>query len=150
MFPSLRTALRLSASLASDAATLGHATLPCKVALIENDFAEGNHLLASDLTKCAVAGLTPITCVTGTQNESIDPLTGELVVSMKVPAGGWRWECTDAVGLPKDIFGYALFDNAGTALYGATRFPQKRVISAVGHEVTTEEVAFRIDPTKMR
>ncbi len=135
--------------LAGDDSSLGPASSPCKVALVENDFNPTINTMIGDLTVCAVAGLTPIAVATGDQYESRDPLTGEIVVEMKPPAGGFYFEATSGTGLPKTIYGIAVINNGGSTLFMSERFETPVVINAVNQVVPCPRVCLRIDPTKI-
>lgn len=140
---------RIGPALSADDLSLGPASSPCKVALIENDFSESVDRVIGDLTICAVAGLTPIAAAVGDQYESRDPSTGEIVVEMKPPAGGWYFECTSATGLPKTIYGFAVINNGGTTLFMCERFETPIEITAINQVVPVNRVCLRIDPTKI-
>ena len=140
---------RIGPLLSADDSSLGPASGPCVVALIENEFTEAIDRVSADLTRCAVAGLTPIAAGTGDQVESIDPVTGEIIVEMKPPAGGFRFECTSATGLPKTIFGIAVLDTTLATLWMCERFDDPITITAVNQAITLGRVGLRIDPNKI-
>lgn len=134
--------------LATDISTLGGAQAS-KVGLIIAPFAPGVDLVLSNLTIAAAAGLTPLAGVSGPQLESIDPMTGENIVEIKAPAGGFRWETPGGFVGPVSVFGYALTDNAGAVLLATQAVNPAITLTDANQSLTAPALTFRIDGTKM-
>jgi len=107
-----------------------------KAALIAADFTVTENLAIGDLTLASFTGSTPKTAGTGAQSVGIDPATGQQIITILAPAGGWVWECTVTPGAPETIFGIALTDNAGAVLLAVLKFQTAVVISAAGQQVS--------------
>ncbi len=149
MKPTNTLAGTLATLLAQDANFLAHATLAVKVVPIIAPFVEGVDRIIGDLTLGASGGLAPIAGATGNQLESVDPTTGALIVEVKVPAGGYRWETTAAPGAPINVYGYALTNNAVTTLLGTQALTTPIVLTAINQSFTAPPIVFRIDPNQI-
>lgn len=49
-----------------------------------------------------------------------DPVTGDYIMIMIPPAGGWRWTSTGTTNLPQQITGLALVSADGATLYAVS------------------------------
>lgn len=123
--------LALGDLLAADPATLAPATDANKIALIAAPFAATEDLVIGDLTFATFTGSAPKAGATGDQQSGIDPPTGDQVITILAPAGGYRFECTVAPGAPETIYGWALTDNAGTTLLAVGTLTSPVAIAAV-------------------
>lgn len=138
----------LSTLLATDTAFLANATA-MKVGLITAPFTPSIERVMADLTISAATGLVPLAGVAGAQLESVDPITGELIVEIKAPAGGFRWETPVGFTGPVTVYGFALGNNAMTTLFGTESLPNPIVLTVENQALTAPELSFRIDPTKV-
>lgn len=138
----------LSALLAADTDTLANVT-PMKVALITQPFTPSIDRVIADLTLAAGHGLDPLAGVAGTQNESIDPIDGSLVVEIKPPAGGFRWETSGGFTGPLTIYGFALCDGPVTLLYGTETLATPIPLSADNQAIDAPPLRFKIDPSQI-
>lgn len=148
MIPVSFLAGNVSKELATDTTTLANVSAP-KVALIIAPFVPGTDLDAASLTFGSVFGLAPLACVAGSQNEGVDPINGDLLIDMKPPAGGWRWETGIGFVGPVTVYGFALVDNTLANLYGTQLFANPIVLTVVNQVIELERVRFRIDPAKI-
>lgn len=148
MKPTRTLAGTLSTLLAADTAILANATA-MKVGLITAPFTPSLDRSMADLTISALTGLVPLAGVAGAQLESVDPITGELVVEIKAPAGGFRWETGGGTTYPVTVYGFALGNNAMTTLFGTETLATPVVLTADNQSITAPELAFKIDPTKI-
>jgi len=94
-------------------ATLG------KVVPLKQPYTPGPDLTFAGIT---VANFTGSTALTQDDEPTyyIDPGTGDLIVNLVEPAGGWQWVTSDTVNLPQVIHGYALLNAAGNAVVAVT------------------------------
>lgn len=92
---------------------LAQATALNRIALIMAPFTPSPNLTYADLVLATFTGSAPKVVPLGTQQAGIDPVTGQNVITIVEPAGGWRFQATDTVNLPQSIFGFALFDSTG-------------------------------------
>jgi hypothetical protein len=127
--------LQLGELLAADDTTLAPAADNNQIALIAAAFAPDEELEPEDLTLASFTGSAPKLAAVGTQQVGIDPDTGDQVITIVPPAGGWRWECTAAPDPVENIYGFALLNEAGDTLLGVEAFSQSVAISEVGQEI---------------
>jgi len=125
----IRTAL--GDLLAADTSTLAPATAN-KIALIIADFTPDENLTVGDLTLATFTGSTPKAGAAGAQQVGINPLTGDQVITILTPAGGWRWECSSAPVTPEVVFGYALLDTTLATLIAVEKLTTSVSIANVG------------------
>lgn len=131
MLPMAFVRKQLGELLAADTSTLAPATAN-KIALVVNQVTPQENLTVADLSFATFAGGAPKSGVAGAQQVGIDPITGEQVITILSPAGGWRWECTAAPAVPEQIFGFALVDDTLADLWAYALLPQAVNISSVG------------------
>jgi len=144
MLPMKAVRLQFGELLAADTTTLAPAVNANKIALIANDFNLNELLEVADLTLADFDGSAPIAGATGTQLAGIDPLTGEQIVTVKEPIGGWRWEMTGLTVPTQTIFGYALLKSDLSVLYGAQRLPAPITLQAIGEQIDIGSAQIRI------
>src|SRR5262245_20478099 len=85
--------------IAADTATLAPAVSANKIALIMSAFTPTQQIQLTDFTLATFTGSTPIAGATGAQQRAIDPLTADELITIKEPAGGWRWVTGDTANL---------------------------------------------------
>lgn len=135
MLPMIALRLSLGTDLAADATNLAPAMTANKIALIMEDFAPAETLVAGDLTLANFTGSAGISGAVGAQLTGIDPVTGQQIITIKTPLGGYRWVTTDAVNLPQTIFGFALLKSDLTVLYAVQHLDNPIVLAGAGQEV---------------
>lgn len=148
MLPMKAVRLQIGELLAADPTTFAPAADENTIALIIEDFALDESLVAADLTLATFTGSTPLDQGLGTQLVGIDPLTGEQIITLEAPAPGWRWECTADPAEPQTVFGYGWFNDDQTILLGAAKLPLPIQIAASGDEINLGAVQVRmvLDP----
>lgn len=148
MKPTRTLANTLSTLLAADATYLANLTA-MKIGLITAPFTASIDRVMADLTISALTGLVPLAATAGGQLESVDPVTGELIVEVKVPAGGLRWETGGGTTYPVTVYGFALGNNGMTVLLGTETLDPPVTLTADNQAVTAPTLEFHIDPTKI-
>lgn len=148
MKPTKALANTLATLLAADTTFLANGTA-MKVGLITAAFTPSLDRVMADLTISALTGLVPLAGVSGAQVESIDPITGELVVEIKAPAGGFRWETGGGTTYPVTVYGFALGNNAMTTLLGTHSLDAPVTFTADNQSITAPELAFKIDSSQI-
>lgn len=133
----------IGAALAADVNFLADDPAP-KVKLAINDFVEDDAAVVGDLTEATFTGYAALLPTAGAQLTGIDPLTGEQLVTLVEPAGGWRFKATNATGLPMTVYGYYLVDNAGTALLALKRFDEPITLTGANQEINLGTISFRM------
>lgn len=133
----LMKALRLALGtlLASDSSTLAPATLPNKMGLAKNNFSLTENLVIGDIVAADFDGSTLIPGAAGAQQTGLDPATNDQVLTIKDPAGGYRWITTGSTQLPQTIYGYYLVDTTGANLLMAGRFNTPITLTDVGQVI---------------
>lgn len=142
MLPMRALRLALGELLAADTTTLAPVTAN-KVALIVAAFSLTENLVVGDLTLASFTGSTPKSGAAGAQQAGVDPVTGDQVVTILAPAGGWRWECTAAPGVPQIVYGFALLDSTLATLLGAAILDNPVSIANVSDFVDLGKVDIR-------
>ena|SRR5258708_36292440 len=148
MFPTQAIIDQLAALLAADATTIDNAVL-CKVALVKAPFTPGPFLLPADLTLSDFGGSTPkaLGAVPGPLFK--DPTTGQWIIQLDEPAGGWHWQTTGAALLPQTVYGFALFNNGLTILYGTELLPTPIVLTGFPQGFDVPDVRFTLNQSPL-
>jgi hypothetical protein len=142
MLPMKAIRLELGTLLAADVATLAPVAAN-KIALIMAPFSLNENLAITDLTLATFATSTPIAGAAGAQAVGVDPATLDQVITIKVPAGGYRWVVTALTNLPQTIYGWALIDTAGATLIAVGQFPTPYLLQDVGQEIDLGNVTIQ-------
>lgn len=135
MLPVKAVRLQLGELLAADATTLAPAMSANKIALVQSAFVPSETLVIGDLTLATFDGSTAKAGATGTQQVGNSPATGDQIITITEPIGGWRWETTGVTNLPQTIYGFALIDNAGAVLLGTALLPTPLTLQEAGQEI---------------
>ena len=143
MVPVDSVRLQLGDLLAADATTLAPAMNPNKIALIAQPFTPAGNLTLAALTLATFTGSAPKAGAAGAQGVGVDPTTGEQVITILPPAGGFIFKCTVAPGSPETIYGYALVDNAVTNLLATALLSQPVTIRNVNDQVDVDDATLR-------
>lgn len=130
--------------LAADTDTF-NAGLDLQVKLIKAAFTPNPDAVLADFDAISAnfTGSTPLATTVGAQPTGTDPATGDYVLHVKSPAGGWRWETTDTVSLNQTIHGWVLFNGDSSELVGMGLLPTPVELSAANQFVEIDEVEFR-------
>lgn len=121
------------------------------VALIKSPFTPGqatlDGLVAGD--QADFDGYAQKAAAAATRKVDIDPATGDILVTILPPAGGWRWETTGDTHLPETIYGAALLQGTVGAIFPDSVIASEVFNSSVtftGHpqQLVVPEVKFRI------
>lgn len=135
MKPVKSVRLQFGELLAADATTLAPAADANKMALVKAEFNDNEDLVAGDLTLADFNGSTPIIGAVGSQLVGTDPVTGDQKITIKDPAGGYRWEVGSTLNLPQTIYGRVLLSNDLADLIAYELFDQPITLTAVGQEI---------------
>lgn len=140
---------RLVALLAADATTLAPAASNNKVHLAIAAFTPAPALTPAGLTEATFTGYTALSAGLSTQQVFFDPATGNQILQILEPAGGWHWATTGSVGLPQTVYGYWLSDNGNTTVYGSAAFATPIVLGSSGQGVDIAQVRFTFPAVPM-
>lgn len=148
MIPTNTILNALQGLLAADTGTLAAVTA-LHVHLLKAPFTPGKTTDFTALTAATFTGSAAKAAGTGTQQKFADPITGELIVQIQEPAGGWHWQATAGTGLPEVIYGYAVTDTADTVTYGSALLPSPVTITNTGDAVDIPYIRFGFVPPVM-
>jgi len=147
MLPMRALRLQIGAALAADL-PLAAIAATNKVRLVIADFTPDEDMVFADITSADFDGSTPLAAALGAQQVGLDPLTGDQIVTMVEPLGGWRWITTGLTNLPQVVYGYALCDEvAAPVLLGLTKLDSPISLTIVGQEIRIGQVQFTISQT---
>jgi len=74
-----------------------------------------------------------------------DPGTGDTIVNLVEPAGGWQWVVSGTTNLPQQVHGYALLNAAGNAVVAVTEPLENPItLNAIGQGIDAGPLTFRI------
>ncbi len=148
MKPVKALAYTLATLTAADTTNLANASA-MKLALITSPFTPSIDRVIGDLTMASASPLAPIAGVAGAQETGIDPVTGELLIEIKTPAGGFRWATGTGFTVPVSIYGVALTNAAGSLLLGMEALETPVVLTGDNQTWTAPPLEIRIDPAKI-
>lgn len=132
----------LATLLASDTATLANGA-GNHIRLIKAPFALSENTLYADLSFADFTGAgSGINIVVGAQEVGQDVNTGDWVITLNPPVGGFRWITGDLLHLPQTIYGYAVTDSAGTTLIGLAAFDTPITLVAANQEINIGPARF--------
>lgn len=145
MTPTDTTTARVATLIATDTTTLD-AALNVKIRLSKAAFTPGPSTTPASITVADFDGYADLEKDAAAPNVYTDPATGDTVVELPAPAGGWSFETTGTTNLPQTIFGFLLLDNAGAVCYGSQLISPQPVLTASGQGFTIPVVQFRFPP----
>lgn len=130
--------------LANDAASLADPAAAVHVHLAMANFNPASVLIPADITEATFVGSAVLSAGLGAQQAFTIPATGERIVQLKEPAGGWHWVATAATDLPQSIYGWYVTNLADTILYGSELFSAPIAILSIGNGIDVGQVRFRM------
>jgi len=140
MLPMSFVRKQLGELLAADVDSLAPATAN-KIALVTSLVVPNENLTVASLTFATFTGGAPKSGAAGAQQSGTNPATGEQVITILAPVGGWRWECTAAPTPPQQIYGFGLVDDTLADLWGCALLPTPVTITNVGDFIDLGSVA---------
>ncbi len=149
MQPSQVLANTVSTLVSADTTQLASATNN-KLHLAAAPFTPSLALLIGGLTEAAYTGYAALSAgATGTQTTFFDPATGNAIVEVKAPTGGWLWKTTSLTGLPVTIYGSYLTDTTSAVLLGSQLLTPNVTLTAIGQGIEIPNVRFTFPPSPM-
>lgn len=134
----------LATLLGTDTGSLAPATGGVKVHLIIANFTPGLTTDFTTLTEATFTGGAAKLAGTGPQQVFRDPISGDQIVQLLEPVGGWHWAASAGTLLPQTVYGYCVTDNASAITFGSNLFPTPILIQATGDGVDIPEVRFNL------
>lgn len=114
------------------------------VTLIVAPFVPAAGLVVADLTVADFDGSDPLANTSATIQLFKDPQTGENILQVPEPAGGWHWQVTGGTSLPQTVYGYMLTDSTGAALLGTALLDTPVTLTATGQGLDIDQIRFRL------
>lgn len=151
MLPVKSVRQQLGALLSADATTLAPAVNANEIALVVAPFTPNENLVIANLTLASGTTFTgggAINVPLGAQGVGNDPVTGDQIVTILAPAGGWRWVCTAAPAGPVTVYGFCLATKTAAALLASQLLPTPIVIQNVNDQIDLGDIqiVFVIQP----
>jgi hypothetical protein len=144
MIPTQAMLDAVATEIATDTTVLANALFN-QVFLIAAPFVPGAGLTIGGLVLASFTGSSPISNTSAVMLKYTDPLTGEWLVEIPPPVGGWHWQVnTNLTNLPQTIYGYGVMDNTGAILWGTNLLPTPLLLTAIGQGVDVPRVNFRL------
>lgn len=114
-----------------------------KLHLMQNNPAITSTTVVGDFTEADFGGYAA-KLATAAAAVFTDPLTGNIIIRVPDPSGGWAFASSGAppANLPQTIYGAYLTDNAGTGLIGAVKFDTPITITDAGQIIDIDDVTF--------
>lgn len=136
MLPKQSVRLLFGSLLAANAGSLAPAADPNKIALFKNAIVPNEELSIDDFELADFDGSTPIAGATGAQAVAVDPVTGQQRITIKDPAGGYRWVTSGVTNLPQTIYGHVLLVNDLSEWIAMEVWDEPVTLNATGQEVS--------------
>lgn len=130
--------------LANDPDSLAPEEDAMKVALVQTPFAANEDIVVGELDLADFDGSTPKLVVVGGQGNGTDPLTGDSVIQLLPPAGGFRFQTTGATNLPQTIHGFIVTNEAGNTIWACDLLPEPVTLTAGGQEISLGDLTIRM------
>jgi hypothetical protein len=132
-------------AIATDSTTLA-AALFLKIFLVKTPFVPGGNLVVGDLTPADFAGSAALANTSAVMLKYLDPATGEWIIEVPPPVGGWHWQTTSGVtNLPQTIYGFGCMDSTGAILYGSQLLPAPLLLNGNAQGIDVPAVRFRLN-----
>jgi hypothetical protein len=144
MIPTSAILAEMGTLLGADTTTMAQVAPFVGVALVMSPFVPSPQRVLADLTLATFNGSTPLQAASAATQVFNDGATGDRIMQVRAPAGGWHWVTGSALNLPQTIFGFALLDNAAAVLFGCQLFDVPFVLTAAGQAVDIGDVFFRL------
>lgn len=144
MTPSRGFLASIATVVGASAAFLAELTPFVLVTLLKASFTPSLDLDPATVTPADFTGATAKHAASASTQVFLDSATGEYVMQVNEPAGGWHWQATNSTNLPQVIYGYMVTDSAGAVLIGSELFDTPKSIGLVGHGVDIGNVRFKL------
>jgi len=131
MVPSQTLSDTVAELLAADAAFLAAAAVK-HVHLSMAPFTPEPDLGVGDVIEATFDGYAELSAPAGAQHAFTDPTTGQRIVQMIPPAGGWHWETSGVTDLPMTIYGFYVTDLADAVVLGSALLVPPIVLTGSG------------------
>jgi len=135
---------RFAALLATDTTTIAAVGSAPNVHLIKEAFVPSRTTDFLSMEEAGFTGGGAKAATAGNQQSFTDPVTGNTVVQLLEPVGGWHWQATVAPASPQTIYGWCVTDNADAVTYGSDLFDDPPIVTSIGDAVDIPFVRYSI------
>jgi len=115
-----------------------------EIVLVKAPFTPAPETVIGDLTLADFDGYAPLAVNSATAAVFQDPATGDWLIQLDEPAGGWTWITTGATNLPQTIHGFGLTNSTGATLYGSELLDEPVELTASGQGIDIPRARFRL------
>ncbi len=136
--------------MGADVTWLAEPTTFVAVHLAKNNFTPSPTLAITDLEEADFNSYAALHAASAATQVFNDPGSGNQIVQVREPAGGWHWQTGSSASLPQTIYGFYLTSSDGDTLIGSERFPTPFVLTDTGDGVDIAEVRFAIGGVVMQ
>jgi len=149
MLPTLTLLERMADLIGADTVTLAAPTTFVEIHLSQTAFTPTPTLVIGDLTPPTFDGYAPLSAGSAATQVFVDPATGDIMIQMMEPLGGWNFQTTGTTDLPQTIYGFALTDTAGAVVHGSQLLDTPVVIDGTGQGFNIPNINFRLNAGAM-
>lgn len=146
MIPSRTWLNAVAALIGADTNYLAQPTTFVLVTLLKAAFTPGPDLDIATLVPADFTGSAAKHAASAATQVFRDNLTGNQILQVNEPAGGWHWQASVAPAPAQVIYGYMLTTSDGATLIASERFETNVNINAVGDGVDIGEVRIILPP----
>jgi len=129
--------------IAADTTYLAAAAVK-NVKLVKDPFTPGSGTDYAGLVVADFDGSGAKTAASGAQQSFVDALTGQSVVQLIEPAGGWHWVTTGVTNLPQTIYGYVVTNDDNSETFGSELLTEPITLTASGQAIDLDQVRFTL------
>lgn len=145
-----RAFLQLVANaIAADALGFAELTPFVRICLAKNPFTPGPDLVLDDLTAADFDGYAVKHAGDASPSVFTDPNTGEWIIQLDSPAGGWHWQANGVTNFPQTIYGWYCTAADGDTLHAAELFSSPITLTAIGDGIDIAEARVRLSNTAL-
>lgn len=137
MVPTQAVAERAMILLGADSTTLNKSSGSANLMILfQNPATPGPQMVMADFTEADFDGYAARDVLYDGLPESIDPVTGDILISVPPETTAYLWETTGLTNLPQTIYGYAIVNSTKTTVYAAERFDEPIELNAVNQSIS--------------
>lgn len=135
---------RMADLLGADTVTLAAPTTFVEIHLSQTPFTPTPTVVPGDITPATFDGYAPLSAGSAATQVFVDPATGDVMLQMVEPLGGWTFQTSGVTNLPQTIYGWILTDAAGAVAHGSQLLDDPVTLDGVGQGFSVPRVGFRL------
>jgi len=150
MLPTKDLVERMADLLGADTVTLAAPTTFVEIHLAKAPFTPTATLVIGDIEEADFDGYLPLSAASAATQVFTDPATGDVMIQVREPSGGWNFQTSGVTNLPQTIYGFVLTDAAGAVVHGSELLDVPVVLDGAGQGFDVPNVNFRLMLGAMR